>query len=114
MEKPCFLDSSTQNHAEASRNFVKHSVLDPKCARLDQRSPFGYPADRVSPEDYPLFYRVSKQGDVCPDLFSRKIVLDTQIRFLCFMMCFLSNPILNDAEFNTHIAKRTHMGLNHA
>ena len=29
---------STQNHAESSRNFVKNSVLEPKHAKLDQKS----------------------------------------------------------------------------
>ena len=32
--KTCFLDSSTQNHAESSRNLVKNSALDPKRAKL--------------------------------------------------------------------------------
>ena len=34
MENRVFLDSSTQNHAESFRNFIKNSVLDPKRAKL--------------------------------------------------------------------------------
>ena len=40
MEKQCFLDSSKQNHAEPSWNYLKKPVLDPKCAKLDQKSGF--------------------------------------------------------------------------
>ena len=34
MEKQCFLSSSTQNHAESSRIFIKNSVWDPKRAKF--------------------------------------------------------------------------------
>ena len=34
VSKPCFLSFSTQNHAESSGNYLKKSVLDPKCANL--------------------------------------------------------------------------------
>ena len=42
LEKTCFLSFSKQNHAESSRNFVKNSVLDPKTAKLNQKSWFGH------------------------------------------------------------------------
>ena len=32
--KTVFLDTSTQNHAESFRNFVKNAVLDPKRAKM--------------------------------------------------------------------------------
>ena len=35
-----FLSLSTHNHAESSGNFLKKSVWDPKCAKLDQK--FGF------------------------------------------------------------------------
>ena len=38
MSKQCFLDSSTQNHAESSSNFLNKSVWDPKCAKFNQNS----------------------------------------------------------------------------
>ena len=40
VSKPCFLDSSTQNHAEPLWNYLKKSVLDPKRAKCDQQSGF--------------------------------------------------------------------------
>ena len=40
MEHTCFMDSSTQNHAEALWNYLKTSVWDPKCAKFDQKSGF--------------------------------------------------------------------------
>ena len=36
--KTCFLDSSTQNHAEPLWNYLKKSVLDPKCVKLNPKS----------------------------------------------------------------------------
>ena len=42
VSKSCFVDSSTQNHAEPLWNYLKKSVLDPKCAKLDQDSHFGH------------------------------------------------------------------------
>ena len=36
----CFWDSSTQNHAEPSWNYLRKSVLDPKRGKLDQKSGF--------------------------------------------------------------------------
>ena len=42
MEKQCFLSSSTQNHAESLWNYLKKSVLDPKCVKFDQKSEFGH------------------------------------------------------------------------
>jgi len=44
--KTMFLSSSTQSHAESSRNFVKDSVLDPKRAKMSQKSPFGVSGGR--------------------------------------------------------------------
>ena len=38
----CFLTSSTQNHAESFRNFLKKSVWDPRRAKLYQNSDFGH------------------------------------------------------------------------
>ena len=38
MKTTCFLDSSTQNHAESFGIFLKNSVLDPKCVKLNQKS----------------------------------------------------------------------------
>ena len=37
-----FLSSSTQNHAESSRNYLNNLALDPKRAKLDQNSDFGH------------------------------------------------------------------------
>ena len=42
VEKIYLRSFSKQNHAESSRNFVKNSVLDPKCAKFDQKSWFGH------------------------------------------------------------------------
>ena len=42
VSKPCFLSSSTRNHAERFRNYLKKSVLDPRRATLDQNSYFGH------------------------------------------------------------------------
>ena len=42
MEKQCFWDSSIQNHAESSGNYLKKSVLDPKHAKLDQQPEHGH------------------------------------------------------------------------
>ena len=36
-----FFSFSRQNHAESFRNLIKKSVLDPKCAKLDQKSEHG-------------------------------------------------------------------------
>ena len=38
----CFWDSSAQNHAEPSWNYLKKSVLDPKRAKLNQNSDFAH------------------------------------------------------------------------
>mgnify|MGYP003315669372 CR=1 FL=1 len=38
----CFLSFSSKNHAESSRNFVKNLILNPKRAKLDQKSWFGH------------------------------------------------------------------------
>ena len=40
--KNIVFSSSTQNHAESFRNFVKNSVLDPTRAKLNQNSDFGH------------------------------------------------------------------------
>ena len=40
--KQCFLNSSTQNHAEPLSNYLKKSVLDLKRTKLDQNSDFGH------------------------------------------------------------------------
>ena len=62
MEKMCFLDSSTQNHAESSRNFLKNSALEPKRAKLDQKSEHGHEdvifADRLGPIHWAPFESV--------------------------------------------------------
>ena len=42
IKKPCFLDSSTQNHAESCGNYLKHAVSDPKRAKLNQNSDFDH------------------------------------------------------------------------
>ena len=42
IEKQCYLDSLTQNHAEALWNYLKKSVLEPKCAKLDPNSSFAH------------------------------------------------------------------------
>ena len=42
MKKHCFLSSSTQNHAESFRHYLKKSVLDSKRANLDRNSDFGH------------------------------------------------------------------------
>ena len=43
-----FFSSSRQNHAESFRNLIKKSVLDPKCANLDQKSEHGGTAFGIS------------------------------------------------------------------
>ena len=42
IDKICFWEASTQNHAEPSGNYLKKSVLDPKRAKLDQKSEHGH------------------------------------------------------------------------
>ena len=42
VKTPWFLSFSNKSHAEPSINFVKNSVLNPKCAKLDQTSDFGH------------------------------------------------------------------------
>ena len=42
LREKCFLDSSTQNHAEASRNYIKKLVLEPTHAKFYQNSDFGH------------------------------------------------------------------------
>ena len=42
VSKPCFLNSSTQNHVEPAWNYLKKSALDPKYAKLYQKSDFGH------------------------------------------------------------------------
>ena len=42
VSNPCFLDSSTQNHAESSRNYLKKLGLDPKRAKWNPNSEFGH------------------------------------------------------------------------
>ena len=42
MEKCVFLDSSMQNHAESSGNFIKKVVLEPIRAKLNQKSEHGH------------------------------------------------------------------------
>ena len=37
-----FLDFSRQNHAESSGSYLKNLVLEPKRAKLDQKSDFGH------------------------------------------------------------------------
>ena len=53
MEKTCFLDSSTQHHVESSRNFLKNSVYEPHCTKLDEKSEHGHEdvifTDRLGP-----------------------------------------------------------------
>ena len=41
-----FFSFSKQSHAESFRNFVKNSVLDPKRAKLKQKSSFGVSGGR--------------------------------------------------------------------
>ena len=38
----CFLSFSSKNDAESFRNFVKNLALDPKRAKLDQKSEIGH------------------------------------------------------------------------
>ena len=38
VSKPCFFSFSTQSHAEPSWNWLKNLVLDPKRAKVDQKS----------------------------------------------------------------------------
>ena len=41
VSKPCFLNFSTQSHAESFGNYLKKQVLDPKRPKLNQNSDFG-------------------------------------------------------------------------
>ena len=40
--KQCFLDHSTQNHAESSRNLLTKSVLEQNRTKLDQKLEHGH------------------------------------------------------------------------
>ena len=42
VSKSCFFNFSTQNHAESFGNYLKKSALDPKRAKLNQKSEFGH------------------------------------------------------------------------
>ena len=42
MENQCFWDSSPQNHAESSGNYVNNSCLNPKRAKFDEMSEVGH------------------------------------------------------------------------
>ena len=55
MEITCFLDSSTQNDAESSGNYVEKPIWDPKGEKLDEKSEFGHVQ-----QDHELFGHVPK------------------------------------------------------
>ena len=55
--KTVFFSFSMQSHAEPFRNFVKSSVLDPKRAKLDHKSPFGVSGGQGFPPKIPLSFK---------------------------------------------------------
>ena len=67
VSKPCFLSFSTRNHAESSRNSVKKSALNPKHAKLDQKSWFGHVRTWKV-----VIWSCPDLKMSCPDLRSRK------------------------------------------
>ena len=68
-EKACCLDSSMQNHAESSRNFLKKSISEPNRAKLDQKSEHGHEyvifADRLGPIYWAPFESVRNNAWHC-------------------------------------------------
>ena len=49
----CLLSFSTQNYAESSGNYFKKSILDPKHAKLNQKSIFGVSGGQGFPPKIP-------------------------------------------------------------
>ena len=99
-----------QNHAESSRNYLKNSVLDPKCAKLDQR--FYGNLREILRQPYGKFTKVFLPFS---NAFLRKITFSTsRQRFLIVLTCSWVFWSKNDIERMWNYLKKRVLDPKHA
>ena len=112
-QQPCFLSSSTQNHAEPFRNYLKKSALDPNRSKLNQNSDFGHvqtcqsQSRRTSPcQQSGLFLFVFFRNYTFPILISKFIIIDKVISFIkqIYDLLTKSNVLLSKFMIFTTVA----------